>query len=278
MAETAFITGAASGIGAALAAALVARGAHVWLTDRDAERLGPTVEALRAVGGTVFGRSLDVTDADAFAAVVDEAWTRSGGLDLVFNNAGVGLAGEVRDLKAADWRPLFEVNVLGVANGITAAYPRMVAAGRGHLVNIASGAALAPRPGMAPYAASKAAVLSLSLSLRAEAALHGVRVSAVCPGYIATGIMDRTRFVGLDRAGLAAAIPVAPLTPEQCARITLRGVARNRAVIPVSRLVALEWRLARFAPWLVERVAGWRARQFAAHRSEPCAPLKDDVD
>ena len=89
---------------------------------------------------------------------------------------------------------------------------------------------------MAPYAASKAAVLSLSLSLRAEAALHGVRVSAVCPGYIATGIMDRTRFVGLDRAGLAAAIPVAPLTPEQCARITLRGVARNRAVIPVSRL------------------------------------------
>lgn len=263
----ALITGAASGIGAALADALAARGARVWLTDLDADRVARTAEEIagRHPDAALAHAPLDVTDADAFAALaarIEEAAP----IELLFNNAGVGLAGEVRDLTPADWQRVLSVNLDGTVNGIHAVYPGMVARGAGHIVNIASGAALAPRPGMVPYAAAKAAVVALSRSLRAEAAALGIKVSAVCPGYIDTGIMSRTRFVGLDRAGLEGAIPIRPISAAECARRTLVGVARDRALIPVGAEVGLEWRLMRFAPGLVERLARWRARQFRQHR------------
>lgn len=263
--RAALITGAASGIGAALAEALAAHGARVWLTD--VQPLAPVVEAISArhPEARVEHAPLDVTDADAFAALAARIEAVQP-IDLLFNNAGVGLAGELRDLTPADWRRVLAVNLEGTINGIHAVYPAMVARGDGHVVNIASGAALAPRPGMVPYAAAKAAVVGLSRSLRAEAAGLGVRVSAVCPGYIDTGIMGRTRFVGLDRAGLEGAIPIRPISAAECARRTLVGVARDRALIPVGAEVGLEWRLMRWAPGLVERMARWRARQFRRHR------------
>lgn len=266
--RTALVTGAAAGIGAALADALAARGARVWLTDLDAAALAATVERLRAARPAAALRHapLDVTDADAFAALAADIRRAEGAIDLLFNNAGVGLAGELRDLAPADWHRVLAVNLGGAINGVHAVYPAMVERGAGHIVNIASGAGLAPRPGMVPYAAAKAAVVALSRSLRAEAAGLGVRVSAVCPGYIDTGIMDRTRFVGLDRAGLEGAIPIRPISAAECARRTLRGVARNRAIIPVGAEVAVEWRLDRWLPGLVDRVAGWRAAQFRRHR------------
>ncbi len=266
--RVALVTGAASGIGAALAEALAARGARVWLTDIHGEAVAATAADIgaRHPDARLAHGALDVTDFDAFAALVARIDAERP-IDLLFNNAGVGLAGELRDLTPADWRRVLAVNLEGTVNGVHAVYPGMVARGSGHIVNIASGAALAPRPGMAPYAAAKSAVVSLSQSLRAEAAGLGVRVSAVCPGYIDTGIMDRTRFVGLDGDGLRASIPIRPISAAECARRTLAGVARNRGLILVGAEVALEWRLGRLVPGLVERVARWRAGRFRAHRT-----------
>lgn len=266
--RTALVTGAASGIGAALAEALAERGARVWLTDIDAEAVGATAAAIgqRHPSSPTAHAPLDVTDAEAFADVVRRI-EAEGPIDYLFNNAGVGLAGELRDLSPADWRTVLAVNLDGTVNGVHAVYPAMVERGAGHIVNIASGAALAPRPGMVPYASAKAAVVALSRSLRAEAAGLGVRVSAVCPGFIDTGIMDRTRYVGLDGQGLQASIPIRPISAAECARRTLVGVAKNRGLIPVGAEVTWEWRLMRFAPRLVDRVARWRAGQFRRHRT-----------
>jgi NAD(P)-dependent dehydrogenase (short-subunit alcohol dehydrogenase family) len=260
----ALVTGAASGIGAALARALAGRGARVWVTDRDAACAEATAAALpgaRAAG-------LDVTDADAFAALAERVVAESGRIDLLFNNAGVGLAGAVRDLSLADWRRVIDVNVWGVIHGIHAVYPHLIRQGGGALVNVASGAALAPRPGMTAYAATKAAVVALSTSLRAEAALHGVQVNAICPGFIATNIMSSTTFRNVDGEGLMGRVPLKPITADDCARIALRGVEADRPIIPVSRMVSVDWGLFRLSPRLSTWVSGWRAKQFAAHRTE----------
>ena len=123
-----------------------------------------------------------------------------------------------------------------------------------------------PRPGMAPYAATKHAVVGLSTSLRAEAAGLGVRVSVVCPGYIGTEIMAKTRYVGLDGAALQASIPIRPMSPRACAEVVLRGVRRNRAVIPVTGLTWLEWWVYRLSPRVGVALACWRGAQMRALR------------
>lgn len=261
--RTALVTGAASGIGRALAAGLIRQGGRVWLADRDEPRVRETAAAL---GPNAVARSLDVTDAAAFQSLAQEMLAREGKIDALFNNAGIGAAGELRDVSLEVWRRVLEVNVLGVVNGIGAVYPSMIARGAGVIVNTASGAGLAPRPGMAAYAASKHAVVGLSVSLRAEAELHGVSVSVVCPGYIQTDIMKTTEYTKLDAEALARSIPIKPISAEACAEKVLAGVARDRPIIIVGKTVWLDWLLFRLSPGLALRAAGLRARHFQAHR------------
>lgn len=243
--EVVLVTGAASGIGAALAAQLTQHGARVYRADRNS---GDGILAL------------DVTDGLAFRRVVEEIIAKEGHLDALFNNAGIGLAGPAEDLTIEDWRRIVEVDLIGVMNGIAAAYPHMVQRKRGRIVNTASGAGLAPRPGMTAYAAAKHGVIGLSVSLRAEAALFGVEVSAICPGYVATRIMDSSKMVNLDATKLKEKIPIAPMTADRCAELALRGVAKNQAIVAISAYVKLDWFLYRLSPGLSARVARWRAR------------------
>jgi short-subunit dehydrogenase len=249
--KIALVTGASSGIGAALAAELARRGAKVFSADIDAKSM------LR----------LDVTDAARFRVVADDIVAREGRIDLLFNNAGIGLAGEARDLESEDWRRVVEVNLIGVMNGIAAVYPGMVARGRGHIVNTASGAGLAPRPGMAAYAATKHGVVGLSTSLRAEAQRHGVEVSAICPGYVATSILESTKYVKLDRDGVREAIPIRAMSAAKCAELALAGVAKRRAIIPISPYVWADWLLFRLSPSLSLLTSAWRANKLAEHRT-----------
>lgn len=268
--RVAVVTGGASGIGRALCAALAGRGATVILTDRNAEGVAAAVRALReaasAGGGALEGEALDVTDAVRFREVVAAAHARHGRIDLLFLNAGLGQAGEVRDLELDHWRRLIDVNLWGVIHGIAAAYPAMVERGTGHIVITASGAGLVPRPGMTPYAATKHAVVGLATSLRAEGAALGVRVTAVCPGYIATAIGTPASMVNLDGEALRAKIPIRAISAEVCAERVLDGVARNRPFVIVGFHVWLDWWLSRMSPGLAIRVSEWRARQFRAHR------------
>src|SRR5215472_3907198 len=192
--EVALVTGGASGIGRALSEELASRGAEVVLADRQHALAEDVARAIREKGGRATACELDVCDLDAFTRSVDGIVKRTGHVDYLFNNAGIAVGGEVSTYKRADWDDVFDVNLRGVAYGIQAVYPHMVARGHGHIVNTASVAGLLPSPEAASYTASKHAVVGLSKALRLEGKRHGVRVSVLCPGVIRTPILTGGKF------------------------------------------------------------------------------------
>jgi NADP-dependent 3-hydroxy acid dehydrogenase YdfG len=263
--QVAIVTGAASGIGRALSRALVGRGAMVVLADIDkdgleavAGELGAAKAAARA--SSVTTAVLDVTDPEAFEEVVARTVADHRRLDLLFNNAGVGMGGEVADLALAHWNRVIDVNLRGVIHGVAAAYPVMIRQGRGHIVNTASLAGLIPAPLITPYAATKHAVVGLSTSLRAEAATKGVRVTVVCPGVIETPILDKMNPPDLPpvasfpdgRKMLTRAIG-APYPADSLAADVLAGVGRNQALVVTPRHARRAWGTYRIAPELLVR-------------------------
>ena len=272
----AIVTGGASGIGAALGRALVQRSCVVVLADIDADGVQRTAERLATGGpGRAVARHVDVRDPEAVAGLVRDTVASHGRLDLLFNNAGIGVGGPVEELLLAHWQRTLEVNLYGVIHGVMAAYPLMLRQGHGHIVNTASMAGLVPAPLLAPYAASKFGVVGLSLALRAEAARHGVRVSVVCPGVIDTPILDKQEqpglpvprsIQGMDPRVWLTRIGGPPYPPQRLAEDVLRGVAANRPIIVAPASARVVWRLWRWFPALVLREViarlerEWRAR------------------
>ena len=259
------LTGAGSGIGAALSAALMRRGAKVIATDRQL----PAVQALVGREEALEAIELDVTDADAAAACVADVVARHGQLDYLFNNAGISICGDARDLTLAHWRTVLDVNLHGVIHGTHVAYAQMVQQGSGHIVNIASLAGLVPFPTNAPYAASKHAVVGLSLSLRTEGEDLGVKVSAVCPGFIDTGIFRATPFINVDAEALLREMPFKPIPAADAALLILEGVARNEAVISFPGYARLLWRLYRWWPGLLNLLGRKQIRDLRRARLVP---------
>lgn len=255
------VTGAASGIGLALSAALVERGADVWMADVSAEALARSAAAL---GPKAHPATLDVRDAPAVRDLVERVARDTGRLDCLFNNAGIGVSGEVRELSVEHFDRIVDVNIRGVVNGIVAAYPILVKQGRGHIVNTASLAGLTPVPLLVPYAMTKHAVVGLSTSLRLEAARYGVRVSALCPAAVETPMLDAENPADLRSAWrpdirrylsrlAGPAYPVARLAAD-----ALRGVERNQGIIIAPAQARAAAFLYRMAPELVQRL-GQRA-------------------
>ncbi len=259
--KIAIITGGASGIGRALGAALVERGARVVLADVNGDGAHAAALAI-APSGVASGAAVDVTDAASVERCVNEVASTHGRLDYLFNNAGIGIMGDARHMTLPDWNRLVDVNLRGVIHGISAAYPIMIRQGFGHMVNTASLAGLTPTPGATGYATTKHALVGLSLSLRGEAAAYGVRVSVVCPGFIDTPIKDAIRWLNTDRDTVLNSMPVRLYSPDACARDILRGVARNHPIIVVTRFAKITWLTYRLAPRLALRLG-----QFVARRS-----------
>jgi NAD(P)-dependent dehydrogenase (short-subunit alcohol dehydrogenase family) len=251
--RVAIITGGASGIGRALAKALVAKGAKVVLADINAAGLEETLDSLTEGPGTAIAIPTDVTDPDAVQSLVDTTVERYGKLDLIFNNAGIGVFGEAKDVTIEDWYRVFDVNIRGVLHGVLAAYPIMIEQGHGHIVNTASLAGLTATPLAAGYTATKHAVVGLSTTLRLEAREYGVRVSAVCPGLIDTAIVRDSKSVKYDLDKIINFFRrhhIRPISPDRCAREILRGVRANRRLIVVTQFAKWSYRLERFFPWL----------------------------
>lgn len=248
--SVAVITGGAGGIGRALGEQLAVAGARVVLADRDGDRARAVAEALSATGERVEGAALDVADAEAFRSLARQVIDRHGAIDWLFNNAGIGITGEVRDMAEADWNRIIDVNLKGVVHGILAVYPHMVERGRGHIANVACVAGLVPFPLTAAYCATKHAVVGLSASLRAEARELGVGVSVICPGTVATGMYDAIEYIQVDKDAVLKSIRRLMVPPERCARQILRGVEKNRAVITVNFHTRLVWWLYRLSPRL----------------------------
>lgn len=235
------VTGAASGIGRRLVGALTARGHRVVATDLRDEALAAAAAEDRWPS-TVVLRRLDVRDAGRWEEVVGEAVLSGPGLDVLWNVAGFLKPGRVQTLTADDVDLHFDVNVKGVIHGTRIAARHMVAQGRGHIVNIASIAALAPVPGLSLYSASKYAVRGFSLAAAVDLAPYGVAVSTVCPDAVETPMLDLQR--GDDDAALTFS-GVRALTVEEVVADLTGPVLESRPLqwsIPRSRAV-----LARFA-------------------------------
>ena len=261
--KAAIVTGGGSGIGRALGAALAADGARVVLADVDEPAVTAAADAL---GPGVTARVLDVRDLEAVRALVDEVVAGEGGLDLFFANAGISMGGPADQLTPAHWDRIIDVNLRGAVNAVLAAYPVMRARGSGHLVLTASGAGLAAPPFVVPYATTKHAVVGLGTGLRPEAALHGVRVSVLCPGAVETPILDRGPEAGLPATATMtareymAAVRQRPMAADKFAAAALRGVARNRRVIVVPRSAGLLWRMSVLSPGAADRITRSLAR------------------
>ena len=270
----ALVTGGASGIGAALGRELARRGAQVVLADRDGEDARAEAASITAAGARAEAATLDVRDVAAVDALVAEVFARHARLDYLFNNAGIAVGGEVRDLTLEDWREAVEVDLMGVVHGVQAAWPRMIGQGFGHVVNTASMAAFLATALAAPYGATKSAVVGLSRALRVEGAANGLRVSVLCPGVIRTPILDGGGRHGRLRHFLDPGIQKAlwertrPMDVDLFARRALDDVARNRAVI----VHPAWWRVLRLlsgvAPSLVDALARRELAKIRALRGE----------
>jgi NAD(P)-dependent dehydrogenase (short-subunit alcohol dehydrogenase family) len=226
--SVAIVTGAASGIGLAIAGRLAAEGARVVLADRD----GPAAAAAAAGLDGAEVAALDVTDEAATEALVRDVARRHGRLDIMVNNAGIMVVAPVVRTSAEDWRRLMEVNVTGVFLGARAAARVMIPQGRGVIVNTASGAGRRGVANLSAYCASKAAVISLTQTLAIELAPHGIRVNATAPGNI------ETPFWGPIAAGFAREMGVTPA--EAIARFRA-GVPMGRFGTPAEVAAAVSW-------------------------------------
>lgn len=267
--KTAIVTGGASGIGRSICEELVAAGATVVVADINGEVAADVATRLIEAGGQASSATVDVTDATAVEDLVLETIRNHGQLDFMFNNAGVGIIGEVRDMSLDQWQRIVDVNLRGVLHGINAAYPRMVEQGHGHIVNMASVAGLVPMTSGAAYSMTKHAVVGLSTSLRSEAIDLGVKVSVVCPGFIDTPLKNVSLYLGINRDQLLANMPFKFYDPQYCARSLIRGVRRNKAIIVVTPFAKFAWLLFRFSPSLFIWSGRWVVRQIRKkHRAD----------
>ncbi|MCW2787066.1 MAG: 3-oxoacyl-[acyl-carrier protein] reductase [Marmoricola sp.] len=237
------ITGGARGIGEATAKALASVGARVAVGDLDAELASTSAQSY---GG--LGLPLDVTSAESFAGFLDKVEAEYGRIDGLVNNAGIMVIGKHLETPLDAQLKQLDINLRGVILGCHTMAPRMIAAGGGQIVNIASLAGRIPTPGSAVYSATKAGVLALTEALDAELAEHGVRVAAVLPSFTNTGLIDGTTAPRLSP----------PIQPEQVAAAVVGLMGRHKPVATVPPSMAfssLQWGL------MPNRAKRWMGRK-----------------
>ena len=247
-APRAVVTGAGGGLGRALCREIVRRGGRVVASDVDLEAARATVASLAGADAHAVG--CDVTRLEAVERLADDVERLLGGVDLVVNNAGVAVGGDVGEVPIPDWRWIVDVNLWGPIHGCHVFVPRLRRQGRGHVLNVASAAGLLAAPGMAPYNVTKSGVVALSESLYGELAGTGVGVSVLCPTFFQTNIANASRLTGAeDRRALANQLMAgARIQADGVARLALDAVARGSLYVlphPDGRWL---WRVKRMAP------------------------------
>jgi NAD(P)-dependent dehydrogenase (short-subunit alcohol dehydrogenase family) len=254
------ITGGASGIGRAIGVELAKRGAgEIVIADLQTALAEEAAEGIRKAGSRATVVALDVRDKAAVERMVADVQRTARRIDYVFNNAGTGVMGETHLLEERDWDLTIDINLHGVVNVIRAVYPRLIAQGYGHLVNTASVAGLIGVPFMSVYSATKHAVVGLSKSMRLEAAPHGVRVTALCPGAVKTplltgGTLGRSIYEMTDERKLSWWARFRPGDIEVFARQTMDLIAKNEGVIVLPKHNRLGVALFRTFPALEELI------------------------
>jgi NAD(P)-dependent dehydrogenase (short-subunit alcohol dehydrogenase family) len=252
--KTAVVTGAGSGIGASTARLLCQHGAKVHVADINADAAATVA---REIGRGAVDHAIDVSRPEEVEALAKAVFDDDGRVDILHNNAGIGHGGDIEQTTVEDWQRVIGVNLLGVAYGVQAFVPRMLEQGHpATIVNTASEAGLIPIARMAPYCASKFGVVGLSESLDAELRTRGIRVVALCPGIINTGIIRAGIMRGqlsADQQKIVAFYDKHGASPDTVAAAVLDAIARPRVIVvsPPSQVLA-PYLLHRLSPRLAQ--------------------------
>ena len=226
------VTGGGAGIGRSLCEELGRQGARVIVAGRTMTGINEVVSNIRAAGGYAEAVHMDVSKESDVQTGIDITVSKYGRLDYIINNAGINIAGEMRDLNIAHFQECININLMGVLHGTMAAYRVMIKQGFGHIVNMSSAAGLVPFPANTPYTTTKHAIVGLSTALRMEAKGLGVKVSVACPGLIRTAIWEKTRMMKASNADMMNLIgEKIMLDANSTARMILNGICRNQAII-----------------------------------------------
>lgn len=259
-----FITGAASGIGRAVAEQSAQAGAHVLLTDINEDALTTVAEGIRTAGGVVLdSRALDIADIEQVQSYARDIHERFGSVDVLMNVAGISIWGTVDTLSHEQWRRVVDINLMGPIHVIESFVPQMIKAQRGgHIVNVSSAAGLFGLPWHAAYSASKFGLRGVSEVLRFDLERHGIGVSLVCPGGVDTGLVQTLEVAGIDMQQprmqkLKAHFQRHAVSPDTAARAIIKGVTAGRYMVFTSNDIRLGYWFQRKFSWPYELVMRW---------------------
>lgn len=273
--RTALITGAASGIGKALAIALASEGCHLCLVDIHADGLMQLTRELRSANVRVREFVCDLTNTAALDLMARHAVQASGGIDLLINNAGIAWYGPTDSMTHAQWDRLMSINLLAPIRLTQQLLPELLRRPDPHIVNMCSVSGLVAGGRFTAYHTSKFGLVGFTEALRAEYRRKGVGVTAICPGPVLTNLYASAAGARSDRA-----VPTPPrwmcATPERVAKVTLRAIRRNRRQVLITPTAHVLFQLKRFAPWLIDFMNGFsrngRRKRLAAIAAEQNSP------
>lgn len=244
------ITGAASGIGRELALALNKINSRLYLVDIDKKGLETLQSELKKTNEQVHIYSFDVSDNNLYKEFFDTFSKLESCPDYLFNNAGIGIGGEIQSFDFQSWKKIIDVNLFGTINGIIFFYPLMISNKKGHIINTSSLAGLVPLPGEASYVASKYAIQGLTEVLELEASFYNVKVTAVCPGVVNTPIYDTGEVIGLNKKKILELWPKG-ISAKECSKIILEGVAQGKKMILITPFAKVVYTIKSLFPSLL---------------------------
>ena len=243
------ITGGGSGLGRAIALRFAREGWRVAIADINEEGAAETLRLVEEAGGSGFVQPCNVREVGDFERLAERLRSEWSGVDVVVNNAGIASAGSVVESRYSDWDTTLDINLMGVVRGCRELVPLLLEQGAGHVVNTASFAAIATPPSMAAYNVSKAAVVALSESLRAETIDQGVDVSVACPSFFKTNLADS--MISPDPAMKRVTeiiMDAQPVTAQDVADDIYDAVAKRRFMVITHKDARMQWRMKRMAP------------------------------
>jgi NAD(P)-dependent dehydrogenase (short-subunit alcohol dehydrogenase family) len=257
--KRALVTGAASGIGRAIALELARQGVDVFAVDIQAERLNQAVSEVQALGVRSVARVCDVSDPEQIRQTVAEALAQWGAVDLLVNNAGITFRGYTHTMTPGQWEAVLAVNLLAPIRFIEALLPSFRRLEESHILNVASIFGLVPIRRIAAYQTTKFALVGLGQSLRLEYGTYGLGVTTLCPGFVDSELMESA-----EKSGMLVSKPMLwswwSVTPEYVARKAIGAIRKNRGLMVVPPLAHVFWIFVRIWPEFIEFMVRFKRR------------------
>lgn len=256
--KKALVTGGASGIGRAVALALAKEGADLYLIDIDGDKLAATAREVGRSGVAVLTHVCDLSDPKQITGAVNALVAAWGRLDILVNNAGTLYYGPTQKMTGDQWNHILSVNLLAPIQLVCELLPILTAQAETHIVNVSSIFGLVPMRKIAAYQTSKFGLVGFSAAIRAEYNRHGCGVTALCPGFVRTAMINEFVAAGPDQRDRVPAWICT--SAEEVAKQAIRAIRRNKALVVISPMAHLLWWFARVSPGLFDWVVrqGWR--------------------